>query len=96
MTYRLLSPAIEDLDHIDSWVAANFGEAAALRARRKLTEAFNLLVTFQQMGAAYPKITDRPVRLFAVPPNWIVYEPGDPLLIHRIFPAALDIQTLRF
>jgi len=94
MTYRLLAPAIDDLDRINSWVTANFGEAAAIRARRKLTETFALLVKFQHMGFAHPEITDRPVRLFSLPPNWIVYEPGDPLLIHRVFPAALDIQTL--
>jgi len=46
------------------------------------------------MGPARPDITSRPVRFFVSSPNWIVYEPGDPLLIHRIFPAAQDIHTL--
>jgi len=94
MKYRLLAPAIDDLEHIDAWVVANFGEPAALRARRKLAETFYLLSTFQQMGPARPDITSRPVRFFVSSPNWIVYEPGDPLLIHRIFPAAQDIHTL--
>jgi plasmid stabilization system protein ParE len=95
MKYRLLAPAIADLNYIDDWVAANFGEAAALRATRKLSETFSLLATFQQLGIARPEITARPVRFFSLPPNWIVYEPGSPLLIHRIFPAALDIKTLQ-
>ena len=96
MTYRLLEPAISDLDHIDAWVTTNFGEAAALRATRKLTDTFELLGRFQQLGIVDPDVTRRPVRFFCLPPNWIVYEPGDPLLIHRIFPAALDIRTVKF
>jgi plasmid stabilization system protein ParE len=94
MNYRLLNPAIDDLEHIESWVASNFGEASAARASRKLTEIFVLLAAFQQLGIERTDITDRPVRLFASSHNWIIYEPGDPLLIHRIFPAALDIETL--
>jgi plasmid stabilization system protein ParE len=94
MTYRLLAPAWDDLDHIDAWVASNFGEAAAARAIQKLTETFALLADFQQMGIARPDIAPHPVRFFSLPPNWIVYEPGDPLLIHRIFPSALDTASL--
>jgi plasmid stabilization system protein ParE len=52
MKYRLLAPAIADLKHIDDWVGANFGGAAALRATRKLSETFTLLATFQQLGMA--------------------------------------------
>jgi plasmid stabilization system protein ParE len=95
MTYRLLGPALDDLEVIDGWVASNFGEAAAIRARHKLSETFVLLATFQQMGIERSDITSRPVRFFSSSPNWIVYEPGDPLLIHRVFPAALDIHTLK-
>ncbi len=47
------------------------------------------------MGVERPGTTDRAVRFFAAPHNWIVYEPGDPLLIHRVYPAALDIQMFK-
>jgi len=95
MSYRLLGPALDDLDAIDSWVASNFGEAAATRVRRKLSETFALLATFQKMGVERPDVTGRSVRFFASPPNWIVYEPGSPLLIHHVYPAALDIEIIK-
>jgi plasmid stabilization system protein ParE len=95
MSYRILEPALDDLDSIDDWVFTNFGERAATRAREKLDETFKLLANFHQMGIADPDITEQSIRLFSVPPNWIVYEPGDPLLIHRVYPAALDIKTLK-
>ena len=38
------------------------------------------------MGIQRPEVTSRPVRFFSSGLNWIIYEPGDPLLIHRVFP----------
>jgi hypothetical protein len=77
MTYRLLAPALDDLDHIDAWVASRFGETVASKVSENLVRR---------------DITDAPVRFFSQGPNWIIYEPGDPLLIHRIYPAAKDLQ----
>ena len=94
MKYRLLGPALDDLDHIDDWIASNFGEAAAAKARRNLLETFELLAQYPGMGTSHPEITDRPVRFFVSSPNWIIYEPGPLTLIHRIFPAAMDIERL--
>jgi plasmid stabilization system protein ParE len=94
VTYRLLAPAIDDLDHIDSWIISKFGESAAIKARRKLADTFARLAQFQQMGIQRPDITSLPVRFFSSGPNWIIYEPGDPLLIHRVFPARMDIRDL--
>jgi plasmid stabilization system protein ParE len=94
MTYRLLASALDDLDHIDDWVSSNFGEAAALKARRSLNSAFERLAQFQQMGIERPDVTPQPVRFFSSPPNWIIYEPGQPLLIHRVFPARTDLRDL--
>jgi hypothetical protein len=34
------------------------------------------------------------VRFFAVNPYWIVYQAGTPLLIHRIYHAARDLNRL--
>ncbi len=96
MTYRLLAPALDDLDNIDNWVTTNFGERAASRTRFRLNNTFAMLAKFQQAGSEHPEITARPVRFFSSSPNWIVYEPGSPMLIHRIFPALRDIQTLKF
>jgi plasmid stabilization system protein ParE len=90
--YRILGPALEDLRNIEDWVVAEFGELAALRARRRLFEAFELLTQFQQMGRVRPEVVAAPIRFFAQPPNWIAYRPGDPLLIHRVFPARTDIR----
>lgn len=81
MTYRLLAPAIDDLEDIEVWVRTNFGEDAAIRALRELTQAFERLAQFQLIGIERPDIAAPPVRFFSVPPNWIIYEPGTPLLI---------------
>jgi len=95
MNYRLLAPAINDLEHIEAWVESNFGQAAAYRTTLKLTHTFELLSSFQKMGKERPLIAPTPMRFFSDSHNWIIYEPGKPLLIHRIFPAALDIHTFR-
>ena len=94
MNYRLLTPALEDLDRIDAWISENFGAAASAKAQRKLFEVFELLSRHQGMGVLRPEITSRPVRFFASDPNWVIYEPGSPMLIHRIFPALMDLERL--
>ena len=94
MKYRLLVPAVADLRHIENWVATEFGEASAQNARRKLLDAFALLAQIQELGKLRPEIAASPVRFYVQPPNWIVYRPGDPLLIHRIFPARMGLDSL--
>jgi hypothetical protein len=46
------------------------------------------------MGHLRPDIESRPVRFLALSPYWIVYQPGTPLLIHRIYHAARDLNLL--
>ncbi len=94
MTYLILPPAQDDLRHIDNWIVANFGEAAADDAQRRLYETFERLARFQEMGIVRPNVTSMPVRFFASPPNWIIYEPGDPLLILRIISSRRDTRDL--
>jgi plasmid stabilization system protein ParE len=60
MTYRLLAPALDDMEHIDAWVASNFGESVATKVADGLYEVFELLAEFQGMGILRPDITDEP------------------------------------
>jgi len=46
------------------------------------------------MGRAFPKVMAKPVRFFHLRPYWIVYQPGEPLLIHRVYHAARDLNRL--
>jgi plasmid stabilization system protein ParE len=46
------------------------------------------------MGVARPDVMPDPFRFFLERPYWIVYEPGEPLLIHRVFHAARDLNRL--
>jgi plasmid stabilization system protein ParE len=96
MKYLLLAAAYHDLDAIDAWITSNFGTNASLKAQRRLFETFELLADHPGMGIARPELTTRPVRFFVSTQNWIIYQPGSPTLIHRIFPAARDIETLQF
>lgn len=94
MTYLLLPSALNDLDHIDSWIVSNFGTPTADRVRQRLFATFARLAQNQYIGIHRPDVTTRPVRFFSLAQNWIIYEPGEPLLIHRIFPARSDMQHL--
>jgi len=94
VTYRLLVAAREDLDHIEDWVVANFGEVAAFEALNELFDVFEMLANFPEAGQERPEVEPPPIRFFSVSPNIVIYEPGDPLLIYRIFPARTDIREL--
>lgn len=94
MKFIVLPAAQSDLHQIDDWVTSNFGAAAAAKADAELYGAFDLLAQFQQLGKQRPEIAESRFRFYSVWPSWIIYEPGDPLLIHRVFPARTDIQNL--
>ena len=94
MSFIILPAAQVDIEHIDHWIVTNFGEAAAAKAEERLYGTFELLARFPHMGRFHTEITAKPVRFFSSPPNWIIYTPGDPLRIHRIFPAQTDIRNL--
>jgi plasmid stabilization system protein ParE len=94
MKYHLLALARSDLRNIEDWVLEQFGESHAEAALDKLFHAFELLAKHQQIGIARPDVTDRPVLFFSSSLNWIVYEPGTPLLIHRVLSGRMDIQKL--
>lgn len=95
MTYRVLAPAFRDLNRIEDWVALRFGEAVALNTSRKLTSAFETLATHPEMGRLRPEVTTLPLRFYFAAPNWIVYRPGDPVVIHRVFDARMDATAIR-
>ena len=90
MNYRVLPDAQQDIQDIDDWVSEHFGADFANRTQAQLYDTFDLLTDFPQMGRPRPDIESRPVRFFLLKPYWIVYQPGTPLLIHRIYPAARD------
>jgi len=46
------------------------------------------------MGRLRTDIEIRPVRFFLLKPYWIVYQPGTPMLVHRIYHAARDLNRL--
>jgi plasmid stabilization system protein ParE len=94
LSYLVLPTAQADIEAIDTWIVENFGEAAAIRAERELYETFELLTRFAGLGIERKEITEKPVRFFSLSLNWIVYTPGDPLLIHRVFPARSELRGL--
>jgi plasmid stabilization system protein ParE len=94
--YRVLPDAQRDIHDIDDWVVEHFGAEFADRTQAKLYDTFDLLTDFPQMGSLRPDIESRPVRFFLLKPYWIVYQPGTPLLIHRIYHAARDLNRLSF
>ncbi len=95
MKFRLLPRAQNDLRSIDNWIVEKFGETAADNAQRKLYETFEVLAKFQDMGHSRPDVTSKPLLFFSQSPNWIIYSPGQPLLIHRVFPARMDLRDVK-
>ena len=94
MKYRVLPDAQYDIQDIDDWVIEHFGTNFADRTQAKLYDTFDLLAGFPEMGRIRPDIESRPVRFFLLKPYWIVYQPGTPLLIHRIYHGARDLNRL--
>ena len=95
MKFRVLPDAQQDLQNIDDWVVEHFGADFADRTQAKLYDTFHLLADFPQMGHLRPEIDSRSVRFFFLKPYWIVYQSGTPLLIHRVYHAARDLNRLR-
>ena len=79
---------------IDDWVVKHFGPDFADSTQAKLYETFDLLTEFPQMGRLRTDIEIRPVRFFLLKPYQIVYQPGTPMLVHRIYHAARDLNRL--
>ena len=94
MNYKLLAPALNDLDAIEKWVLDNFGEQTANKAIDTLLEVFEMLAEFPEAGPERPDIFAPPMRFFSSFPNLVMYEPGNPLFIHRILPARMDLSDL--
>jgi len=94
MSFRLLSPAIDDLDDLEDWVAENFGPDLAAKTHAGLIKDFQMLVDFPRLGRLRPDITDESLRFFRSGHYYIVYRPGSPLLIHRIIHTARDIRQI--
>jgi plasmid stabilization system protein ParE len=94
MNLRILPAAIQDLDEIDSYLGETFGKSTAAQVSAKLFHIFQLLDDFPDMGRSRQDVTSQPIRFFLVKPYWILYEPGNPLTIHRVFHAARDLARL--
>ena len=95
MNFRLLGPALDDLDQIDAYLSERFGNSVSLKAQGKLFDTFALLTKHPGIGITRSDVTTHPVRFFSTGHNWIIYAPGSPTLIHRIFPAVRDIERLK-
>jgi plasmid stabilization system protein ParE len=93
MNYRILRRAQRDMREIDDWVLQEFGQRFADRTERRLHETFDLLTKYPAMGIVR-RDTKRPVRFFHLQPYWIVYQPGETILIHRIYHSARDLNRL--
>ena len=94
MKYCVLPDAQQDIQDIDDWVVEHFGKDFADSTQAKLYDTFDLLTEFPGMGRQRPEIESRPVRFFLLQPYWIVYQPGTPMLVHRIYHAARDLNRL--
>jgi len=94
MKYRVLPRAQQDIREIDDWVLENFGPAFADRTEADLYSTFDLLSDYPQMGNARPDVDRRAVRFFLLKPYWIVYKPGAPLEIHRVYHSARDLARM--
>jgi toxin ParE1/3/4 len=94
MNYRVLADAYEDMREIDDWVLEHFGASFADRTAENLYDTFELLAQYPRMGTVRQDVMPEPFRFFLERPYWIVYEPAEPLLIHRVFHAARDLNRL--
>ncbi len=94
MKYRILPSAFKDLEDVDTYVFETFGASHAIDTQSRLFDTFDLHADFQHMGRTRPDIVRVPKRLFALKPYWIVYEPGSPLLIHRVYHSARDLRRM--
>ena len=94
MDARLTPAALADLEDIDDYVTENFGPARAIETARELFKTFEQLAVHPHMGRAIPSVAAKPVRFLHLKPYWIVYQPGTPVLIHRIYHASRDLSRL--
>ncbi len=95
MKFRVLPHAQRDIHEIDDWVLENFGPVFAERTEARLYGTFALLADYPQMGIVRIDVSKRSVRFFCLKPYWIVYKPGAPLEIHRVYHSARDLARLR-
>lgn len=95
--YRLTPAAIDDIDRIWDFIAADNAEAAD-RVEVTILEACEALVLQPLMGRVRADLTSRPVRFWTVPRfrNYlIVYRPDtDPIQIIRVVHGKRDIRRV--
>ena len=94
MTVNVLPSAWRDLTEIDEWVTENFGYTYARRTYALLRKTFLLIAISPQMGRERPDLTHLPLRFYFVKHYWIVYQPGSPLVVHRVIHAARDLRGI--
>ena len=92
MRIELLAEAYVDLRNVENWVASNFGVAKANNAVEGIYETLELLASRQLIGLVRRDVTKKNVRFYYYKYNWIIYEPGDTLVVHRIHPARMKLK----
>jgi plasmid stabilization system protein ParE len=94
MRVQLLPSAQRDLREIEVWVTENLGAGFTARTYAGFFKTFQLLADFPEMGRPRGDLTDEPLRFFLRKPYWIDYQPGSPVLIHRVYHAARDLNRM--
>jgi len=94
MSFRLLPPALDDLDELEEWIEEHFGPDFVTKTHNGLIDDFQRLVKFPRLGRLRPDITEESLRFFRSGHYYIVYRPGSPLLIHRIVHTARDLRQI--
>lgn len=74
--FRLSPEALEDLDRIDDYLAAEAGDEVAELVIARIFEAFDLLSMQPRMGHRREDLTTEAVRCWAVYSYLIVYREG--------------------
>ena len=94
-SHRFSLEALEDLDVIWQWVAADDVRAAD-RSIADIKSACGQIAEHPNLGGRHTQWTRKPVRFFLIRTNyWIVYDPeSKPLEIMRIVHAARDIARI--
>jgi toxin ParE1/3/4 len=79
------APALDDLDHIASWIALE-NERAASELVRRVLDAVERLARFPASGRRVPEAPSTPYREVIVPPCRVIYRRGGRriLIVHVV------------
>lgn len=92
--FRLSPGAESQIGDIVEFIAAE-SEAAAVRVRDALYDAFQQLAEMPGMGHMREDLTARPVKFWSVYSYLIVYDPAsEPLAVVAVLHGARDVEQL--